>query len=546
MDYPPQSDRIDDLHQAYEQPDINTSLPVPAKKIQDYCDARDQALELLRIAEDKWRDFSDAIGEANKKIKFAAPSQSNVYFGDLEFGEITKKTSAENHRRKERGEAPLSRQDICRHRVDAAVWNHLLDASSISDLMDAQAKAEFRDSLSDPVPVTVENCFATLKATMNQAADMQKRGVVNLFNKLNSKDYKSNDCFHIGKRIVVDHAVDTSFGGGYHFRYSGPGDALIDLERAICLIEGMDVPGHNGTIVRRLEAGPMKARKSVSVEHIGKDQRVYEDDIWRIRWYNKGTLHCYIKSTKIRARLNQMIAEHFGAQLGDGTDRPNAHDPIFTGKVKARNTGVSKVDRNAYYTPPNIAEQLVEFAGFERYPHATKILEPSCGHGELMMAAFNAGCRQMHGVENHLASANAAMDRLKAAYDEDGVDFSGWCSDEKLCVYRSSFDIWQPHSWNRDGYTHVIMNPPFDHQLRHVVKAYDYLAKGYRSHSDNELVQGCLVAIMGANVLTNQSSDYQTFRAWLKAKNGFIERLPSGSFRSSGTDVDTIMVKIPS
>ena len=542
-----QSDRIDELHHSYSPPEGDNSLPVPARKIEDICEARDQALSLLSDAESKWEAFAAAIDETNAAIKLAS-SDKSAYFGPLEFGEIYKKANEKNHGRQTRGHDITPRAEIYRRRVDVAVWRHLVHSSTLADLMDAEAKSEFDESLKNPAPVTTENCFATLRSLLEQAGSMQERGVVNLFNQLNSRDYRSNDCFHLGKRIVVDYMVETTFSGGYTFKYGRAKDALIDLERAICLIEKIDVPGHQNTIVRRLESGPMRPNRNVTADDIGKDNRVFEDDIWKIRWYAKGTCHVYIKPAHIRARLNQMIAAHFGAVMGDGTDRPNAHDPCFTGKVRTRQTGVSKVDRNAYYTPPALAEAIVEISGLKEYIESNKgaqILEPSCGHGELMVAAFNAGCRYMHGVENHLASANAAQDRLEKMYNEDGSATEHYNQD-RLKVYRSSFGTWEPNRWERDGYSHIIMNPPFDHQLRHVVKAYGYLRKGHVNYKGEVTKhEGCLVSVMGANVLTNQSHDFGTFRDWLKAKNAKIYRLPSGSFKPSGTDVETILIKIP-
>jgi hypothetical protein len=137
---------------------------------------------------------------------------------------------------------------------------------------------------------------------------------------------------------------------------------------------------------------------------------------------------------------------------------------------------------------------------------------------------------------------------MAKAFEAEGLTIERY-NDKLLHVFRCDFETWiGPHVWNANDqamYSHVIMNPPFDHQLRHVVRAYEFLRPGRELRSGDVIEAGCLTSIMGANVLTGQDGDFVKFRAWLEAKGAMIERLPSGSFRPSGTDVETIMVKVP-
>jgi hypothetical protein len=81
----------------------------------------------------------------------------------------------------------------------------------------------------------------------------------------------------------------------------------------------------------------------------------------------------------------------------------------------------------------------------------------------------------------------------------------------------------------------VLMNPPFSkgQDVKHVTHALGFLKPG-----------GRLVAIMGAGVTFRQDKRTNEFRELVQAMGGTIERLPEGSFKSSGTMVNTVIVVI--
>jgi 16S rRNA G1207 methylase RsmC len=79
------------------------------------------------------------------------------------------------------------------------------------------------------------------------------------------------------------------------------------------------------------------------------------------------------------------------------------------------------------------------------------------------------------------------------------------------------------------------MNPPFSkgQDIQHVTHALGFLKPG-----------GRLVAIMGAGVTFRQDKRATEFRELVQAMGGTIARLPEGSFKSSGTMVNTVIVVI--
>lgn len=79
------------------------------------------------------------------------------------------------------------------------------------------------------------------------------------------------------------------------------------------------------------------------------------------------------------------------------------------------------------------------------------------------------------------------------------------------------------------------MNPPFAGQddVRHVMHAFGFLRRN-----------GRLVAIMSAGILFRTNKLTTAFRDLVADRGGAIEPLPEGSFRSSGTSVNTCIVTI--
>jgi 16S rRNA G1207 methylase RsmC len=87
----------------------------------------------------------------------------------------------------------------------------------------------------------------------------------------------------------------------------------------------------------------------------------------------------------------------------------------------------------------------------------------------------------------------------------------------------------------RQDFDRVLMNPPFSkgQDVKHVTHALGFLKPG-----------GRLVAIMGAGVTFRQDKRTTDFRELVQSMGGTIEPLPEGSFKSSGTMVNTVIVVI--
>jgi predicted RNA methylase len=167
-----------------------------------------------------------------------------------------------------------------------------------------------------------------------------------------------------------------------------------------------------------------------------------------------------------------------------------------------------------YPTPPAVANTVLALVPDPG--EGAWVLEPSCGMGDLALAAMErwSGVR-LDGVEFRSSLAEVARLRL-SPYGERAV------------VYNDDF---LDHAYG-ERYQRIVMNPPFEGyaDADHIRRAYDLLAPG-----------GYLVAIASA-VYTQGMHGRQKVRdfiRWLDDHDARAEPLPEGAFKESGTGTRT-------
>ncbi|MGB3813999.1 MAG: methyltransferase [Shinella sp.] len=193
------------------------------------------------------------------------------------------------------------------------------------------------------------------------------------------------------------------------------------------------------------------------------------------------------------------------AHVFDG-DANDALEPIILTGEYSR----TKQDFGQFDTPSDLADEVVGIASINA---GMKVLEPSIGIGNIAVAAERAGAI-ITGFEVDVTRAAKAHSSLPKAH----IKVADFLTEEPT----PDFD-------------RVVMNPPFAKQddIRHVMHAFKFLKAG-----------GLLVAIMSASVMFRDNKLTSEFRDFVEARGGSIKRLPEGSFKSSGTGVNTCIVNI--
>ena len=169
----------------------------------------------------------------------------------------------------------------------------------------------------------------------------------------------------------------------------------------------------------------------------------------------------------------------------------------------------AKQEFQFFETPVSLAERMCRIADVK--PGIT-VLEPSAGRGAIANMA-----RRFGGTVDCVELQAKLADELQAqGFTVVHADFLSVHVGDTL-------------------YGAVTMNPPFraSADIAHVHHAYEFLAQG-----------GTLVAVMGAGWTFRQDRKATEFREWLDDVDGEVEPLPSGTFKESGTLVNTVLVTI--
>ncbi len=181
-----------------------------------------------------------------------------------------------------------------------------------------------------------------------------------------------------------------------------------------------------------------------------------------------------------------------------------------------------KIKTGYFPTPDKIIDQMLDLAHIPDFCATSTILEPSAGQGHIVDKIKErvdniSKCGIVHICENLPENVHILEEK---GYVVEG-EFFEFASE---CV---KYDA---------RYDRVIMNPPFERQadIDHVTAAFGLLAPG-----------GVLIAVMSAGALFRENQKATEFRETILNPHGtYVERLPEGAFKTSGTMVSTIIVRL--
>lgn len=177
---------------------------------------------------------------------------------------------------------------------------------------------------------------------------------------------------------------------------------------------------------------------------------------------------------------------------------------------------VPKDEWDFYETPPQVIERMIIES---RLQSGARCLEPSAGTGNIIRTLHRYEC-EVVAVEANIKMAELLMECVKEEnlYTRDFLSLSPEDLGEK-------FDF-------------IFMNPPFSksQDVDHVLHALTFLRPGANRQ---------LVAVMSAGIKFRETGKYKKLRQVIEDRGGEIQDLPPGSFKSSGTMVNTVIVIIP-
>lgn len=508
--------------------EIEVSTLVPTATIEQLCAYRDEAIRLYEEAFEKIAEASTAVTKAGLMWEAASPGKpSRHYDGAEEVKEFFRAVNLPDRDRYLR---------TARRLIDVTVWTHVIDIAGIEQLMDMQAKNELRDQMKyvpertgrngeiinqDEIdrmlpPVTQENIYATLERFQGDAEMIFRRGIVNVFTKLDRR-FRSHDGFKVGSRMIIDYLLRSST----HL-YGDRADMLTDVERTFLVLDGKSAKASYAGIVEKINReNPGKWNQAVQFEVVS--------EYFKVRIFKNGNAHLWFSRKDLVKKVNEILADHYGEVIGDGMTKEE--DPLKNIKTTpARYFGF-------YPTSDATAEKVISHVRLlqRKDEPQIRILEPSAGTGNLARRCLSTPAA----LDKWSGGRDRYIDQYRMDNVVDCVEVQPHLAHqlEAQGVYGrvvcADFLSLRPDSSRL--YDRVVMNPPFDRErdIDHVVHAIQFLKP-----------DGQLVAIMSAGTEFRQTAKSIAFRKMMEDMGAEWTDLPPNSFSDVGTNVNTGFISV--
>lgn len=380
-------------------------------------------------------------------------------------------------------------------------WKAIYNRLEIDRIASTKDKALFERTIADPPPLTIENAKATFGDYLIRPRYHILRGLAEAFVDLDPA-YKSHSKVRVGvkglpKRVILRAWGDYGSGWGRD-RFRDIANALATYQAKphlgyaeLSAINAMHDMGEDAVLDGRsfIRASRRSYQDAETFETVDRGITV--------RRFTNGNAHVFFDKWTL-LDINRALGEFYGEVLPDAEPegvRPSA------------STAVSK-DLQFYWTPPEVAEAAVDYAGvhgpasYSRgdMPAGRRVLEPSCGDGRILDVLRARRCQSL-GIEYHPGRASEARAKGHSVVCGNFLE--------------------QPATPEFD---YVVMNPPFygRHYAQHVRHAYKFLRPG-----------GTLVSILPATAHYDHDE-----------LDGEWRDLPVGSFSTAGTNVPTGMLRM--
>lgn len=189
--------------------------------------------------------------------------------------------------------------------LDRGIWRDLMKKSGMLSLMDAQARDQWDRNLEgDEIPAISEaNILSTFEQLHQSKDEVFERGVINVFKSL-SWDFRTNSPCKFGAKIIVTGLVKYD-RWGFGLNWGWQRDRLADLERMLMILDGQPFPDSRADVTRRI---------GDHIHENGHSNR-YEDEMFAIKYFQKGTAHITFKRLDLVDKLNDIIARHYPGAL---------------------------------------------------------------------------------------------------------------------------------------------------------------------------------------------------------------------------------------
>ncbi len=177
-------------------------------------------------------------------------------------------------------------------------WQEIVARAEVRKVMSVKAWQELNQKLDreEPLPINVANVSGFIEQLKMDVPEMLTEAVHEAFDFLRPhwNRFKTNSQFEIGRKVILDYALESGYGGS-HWRITTHWDQkFIALENVFAMLD------------RKLKTQAPKTHYSAlsnAVRESGPDCHG-ATDLFEFKGYKRGTLHLTFRRPDLVARLN--------------------------------------------------------------------------------------------------------------------------------------------------------------------------------------------------------------------------------------------------
>lgn len=212
----------------------------------------------------------------------------------------------------------------------------------------------------------------------------------------------------------------------------------------------------------------------------------------------------YVKTNKALEAMGGAWNRKLGMHSFTEDPRPQVEGLIESGVLEVPDLGW-------FWTPEPVVRRMLDLVDIKP---DMRVLEPSAGEGHIL-DILKSYCPQAVYQAVEIFPARVKTLREKG-----------------YTVHEGDFLEYKSHFW----FDRIFANPPFEAEqdMAHIQRAYEHLKPG-----------GILVSVISEGAFFREDKKTVAFRDWLKTCGSVqVEKLPDGSFKDSGTGVNTRLIVI--
>lgn len=206
-----------------------------------------------------------------------------------------------------RGEYWLSEhrdKEVADH-LTRLVWRYLVDHTGLRHYMTERRQRELKDQIerNDLPPLTTDNVLATLQGMAERVDSLLMESIKEVFDWLRPRncwgmgEYKTNQKWQVGPRVIVTWAVNGRYGGGFTLDYSESLRAQwTALGNVFSLLDGKGIQRYPNDLPTRFNEAMKDAAAGDK----------FEDEYFIIRCYRNRNAHITFKRLDLVQKLNRI------------------------------------------------------------------------------------------------------------------------------------------------------------------------------------------------------------------------------------------------